>query len=141
MVKDSNRDLIFIFILFVYEGCTVKRQATAILVVPLLFSLVLSCAKNSYLSSRSGSYFNMEPPGIRPEIFAPGIISTEYHEHSSPMFSRDGKEVYWSVFYNFWGPQVIVFMRYDNNRWTRPRVAPFSGQYSDGNPCLLLQDR
>jgi hypothetical protein len=70
-------------------------------------------------------------------LFAPGNITTEYHEHSSPVFSPDGSEVYWSVFFNFWGPQVIMTMRMENGRWTQPEVAPFSGQYSDGNPCFL----
>ncbi len=83
-----------------------------------------------------GPFLGQKPPGSIPEIFAPGSITTEYHEHSSPVFSPDGNEVYWSVFYNFWGPQVIIFMRYENDRWSQAGVAPFSGQYSDGNPCI-----
>lgn len=83
-----------------------------------------------------GSYLGQKPPGMTPELFAPGIITTEYHEHSSPAFSKEGKEVYWSVFINFWGPQVILYMQQKNGIWAEPEVAPFSGQYSDGNPCF-----
>lgn len=83
-----------------------------------------------------GPYLGQEPPGMEPELFAPGIVTTEYHEHSSPVFSPDGSEVFWSVFINFWGPQVILYMQQHDGRWTQPQVAPFSGQYSDGNPCF-----
>lgn len=113
-----------------------KTLSTAIASALLLFFIVPGCTTQTASSSIKGPYLGQEPPGTSPEIFAPGIITTEYHEHSSPMFSPDGSEVYWSVFYNFWGPQVIVFMRNEDNRWTEPQVAPFSGQFSDGNPCL-----
>ena len=98
-------------------------------------------AQPSELVKLTGPYLGQKPPGMTPEIFAPGIITTEYHEHSSPVFSPDGREVYWSVFYNFWGPQVIVTMRMEDGLWTRPEVAPFSGQYSDGNPCFSHDGR
>lgn len=35
------------------------------------------------------------PPGITPEIFAPGFISTENREFNS-VFTPDGKEFYYS---------------------------------------------
>jgi Tol biopolymer transport system component len=107
-----------------------------IVIALILYFITLRCTSQDDFPHITGSYFGLEPPSMNPEIFAPGIITTEYHEHCSPMFSPDGSEVYWSVFYNFWGPQVIVFMSNENNQWTKPRVAPFSGQYSDGNPCL-----
>jgi len=118
-----------------------KTQTTVIVFFTLLLFVALKCTLQNDSSSQNNTYFGHESPNKSPEIFAPGLISTEYHEHSSPMFSHDGNEIYWSVFYNFWGPQVIVFMRYENNRWTQPQVAPFSGQYSDGNPCLSADDQ
>lgn len=41
-----------------------------------------------------GPYLGQKPPGLIPEIFAEGVMTTEFHEHSSPAFSPDGKEVY-----------------------------------------------
>jgi|GEM_PF-490436 len=87
-------------------------------------------------SALKGPYLGQKAPGITPELFAPGIITTEFHEHSSPAFSSDGNEVYWSVFLNFWGPQVILYMEQKDGVWTHPEVASFSGQYTDGNPCF-----
>ena len=106
-----------------------------------ILMLVTGCAKKDDLPVLKGPYLGQEPPAMTPELFAPGIITTEFHEHSSPAFSPDGNEVYWSVFFNFWGPQVILFMRMENGRWTRPEVASFSGQYSDGNPCFSHDGR
>lgn len=83
-----------------------------------------------------GPYLGQKPPGEKPELFAEGIITTEFHEHSSPAFSPDGNEVYWSVFINFWGPQVILYMKKEDGKWTAPEVAPFNQGYSDGNPCF-----
>ena len=45
-----------------------------------------------------GAYFGQATPGTIPTVFAPGIVSIpSYHEHSSPVFSQDGREVYWSA--------------------------------------------
>jgi hypothetical protein len=75
-----------------------------------------------------GPYLGQKPPGLRPEIFAPGIVSTEHKEHSTLAFSPDGTEIYWSI----WPiprsaniPQVIKFMKMENGRWSKPQVAPF----------------
>ncbi len=118
-----------------------KIPGMTLVVASLLCLAALGCTTQNGSPSITGAYLGQEPPGMRPTIFADGIITTEYHEHSSPAFSPDGKEVYWSVFYNFWGPQVIVFMRNEGDRWTGPEVAPFSGQYSDGGPCLSPDGR
>ena len=83
-----------------------------------------------------GPYLGQKPPGMTPEIFAPGIVSTEHHEHSAPTFSPDGNEIYWSVFYNKKPPQVILYMKNLNGEWSKPTVAEFSGKFSDGSPFI-----
>ena len=106
-----------------------------ILTVAILF-IFSHCTRQDSQPLLEGDYLGQSPPGKTPEIFAPGIITTEYHEHSSPAFSLDGTEVYWSVFINFFGPQVILTMQQKDGFWTQPEVSPFSGQYTDGNPCF-----
>jgi Tol biopolymer transport system component len=78
-----------------------------------------------------GPYLGQKPPGITPELYAPGIISTGYHD-GCITFSPNGKE----LFYHFGGlgRMVILYMRHENNRWTAPQVASFSGKYRDGEP-------
>jgi hypothetical protein len=114
--------------------------------LPILV-IVISCApeKNSEFPEISGSYLGQKPPGMTPEIFAPGILSTGYSEIKA-VFSPDGRELY----YQLWEAPfpVIVMMREKEGRWTKPEVAPFSGQiiegYSlshDGNKMFVTSQR
>ena len=47
----------------------------------------------------TGPYLGQKPPGMAPELFAPGIISLGYHEHRLAI-SPDGTEIYFPVFSN-----------------------------------------
>ena len=60
----------------------------------LTIMLISSCGKKDNLTVLKGPYLGQKPPGKTPELFAVGTITTEYHEHSSPEFSPDAKEVY-----------------------------------------------
>ncbi len=67
----------------------------------------------------TGPYLGQKPPGMTPELFAPGIIST-CTQHGSAYFSPDGREVYFSRMLP--RPSVIMYMREENGRWAPPRV-------------------
>jgi Tol biopolymer transport system component len=75
-----------------------------------------------------GPYLGQKPPGLTPELFGPGVISTNHHE-GCLNFTPDGKECFFVVgghpFY------LIATMRMGKNQWTKPQVAPFSGKYRD----------
>ncbi|MFX0133017.1 MAG: T9SS type A sorting domain-containing protein [Candidatus Hodarchaeota archaeon] len=108
--------------------------------IHIFFSLILTISINIYSQDLEGDYVGQTPPGNTPEIFAPDIISTEAHEHSSPTFSADGNEVYWSVWSLPVGehPQTIMCMKRIDNKWTAPEVATFSGTFTDGGPFLSI---
>lgn len=76
-------------------------------------------------------YFGQKKPGLTPQIFAPDIISTDLHNHSSAVFSPDYTEVYYSIAHL---SHVIIFMKRVEGKWSKPEVASFSGQYVDDNP-------
>jgi Tol biopolymer transport system component len=83
-----------------------------------------------------GPYLGQKPPGLIPEVFAPGIVSrSDYHEHSSPAFSPDGKEVYWSAHV---GPrkQRIFFMKLSDGCWTEPEIVSFWKDRHGGGPVF-----
>lgn len=113
----------------------------SILTVGILF---ISCNQNSEYKSNnesnysklSGPYLGQKPPGMTPEMFASDIISTQYQNNSSPTFSADMNEVYWSISFMQGAPDVILFMKRETNKWSDPKVASFSGKYSDGAPFL-----
>jgi len=90
--------------------------------------LVSHCARQNDPPVLQGLYFGLEPPGMTAEIFAPDIVSTEHGEFCS-VFSPDGIEFYWSL---SGAPYpVIVAMRQNNGRWSKPEIVPFSGKYLD----------
>jgi hypothetical protein len=66
-----------------------------------------------------------------PEVFAPGVISSPTHE-GAPAFAPDGKTVY---FYrsSIQGSTILV-SHWERGRWTKPEIAPFSGEWSDMEP-------
>ena len=75
---------------------------------------------------------------MTPEIFAPGIINTADKNHSSVAISKDGKEMYWSLFSYISGvrQERIWFIKMEHGIWSEPSVAPFSGEYRDGQPSF-----
>jgi len=81
-----------------------------------------------------GPYLGQKPPGLEPELFAPGIISTSGVEFCIT-FSRDGRECYFQR-----GREIFVAME-RNGLWTPPEIAPFSGKYPDGDPFLSPDDQ
>jgi hypothetical protein len=82
-------------------------------------------------------YFGMTKPGLAPEVFAAGILPPEGAVmHSSPDFSPDGAEVYFSVYFPDQEPRVdvVMFSEWDGDSWTAVQTAPFSGQFNDDWP-------
>ena len=77
-----------------------------------------------------GPYLGQKPPEMTPEIFAPGIISTDGGEFNS-VFSPDGNEFYYSQTNKEKKKDQIMYMKRVNNMWTKPAIAPFSGEYDD----------
>lgn len=92
--------------------------------------------------STNEKYFGFKPPGLIPELFAPNLIGVQHQEHSAPTFSLDGTEIYWSRYFNSDSehPQTIVMMKYVENNWSPPEVAPFSGKYYEGSPIFSYNE-
>ena len=73
-----------------------------------------------------------------PRIFQPGVISTELEEYHIT-FTPDGRTAYWAVgdeFFPISRQATIVYSRRIAGEWTAPRVASFSGVYSDIDPFI-----
>ena len=113
-----------------------KRKFAAIIYIITVF-LICNIVYAQENTNLKGLYMGQKPPGLKPEILAPGVISTDLRSHSYAAFSPDGKEVYWSAFRGSWNSQKIYFSEQVNNIWTKPQVAPFSGKYIDGNPVFF----
>jgi Tol biopolymer transport system component len=71
-----------------------------------------------------GPYLGQKPPGKKPEIFAPGIISADATQ-GYPSISKDGKEFYFNDRRR--GGWMVTMCK--NNIWQAPKSIPFSKQY------------
>ncbi len=85
-------------------------------------------------------YFGEIPNETIPEIFALGFISSTDQEHSSLSFSPDGKELWWSIWKLPYDldkyPQLIKYIKFENEKWSKVQTAPFSGIHRDGGPSF-----
>jgi hypothetical protein len=75
-----------------------------------------------------GPYLGQKPPGVTPELFAPGIVSTCLNELNS-VFSPDGQEFYFCV--RNMGASSLFVMKCAQGIWGRPEPLPFAGRYND----------
>lgn len=72
------------------------------------------------------------------EVFAPGVIS-DAREQWRITFTPDGKTAYFTTsdfFFPITRQATIYVSHQDGDSWSTPRVAPFSGTYSDIDPFL-----
>jgi hypothetical protein len=73
-----------------------------------------------------------------PTIFAPGIVSGPSKD-GAPTFSRDGHVLYFERSY---AKRALIFeSRLAGTQWSKPRVASFSGPWSDQQPALSPDGR
>ncbi len=76
-----------------------------------------------------GPYLGQEPPGLEPEIFAPGIVTTGESEAGS-VFFHDGRK----FLFKRWKPlRSVYFMEEKDGRWTQPQLTRFTGKGSFGD--------
>jgi Tol biopolymer transport system component len=105
--------------------------------------VVAGCSSNCCDDSQSGGasafpelmgpYLGQTPPGLEPEIFAPGIVSTGLATRDVAM-TPDGSELYFSV--TLGSRTMIMETHQQDGVWTEPAVAIFSGRYLDIEPAI-----
>lgn len=106
-------------------------------ILTLVFVLFLNAcngnkqgSKDTDVLTKESPYLGQKPPGLIPEVFAPGIISTNRWEVNG-VFTPDFKEFYFirQVANNdeeF--KQEFVVFKYDNNRWNESVISGRVGQ-------------
>jgi len=70
---------------------------------------------------------------IAPEIFAPGVVSGPNHE-AAPAFTPDGATLYFQRSTPRGGTILVTHRRAKG--WSKPKIAPFSGVWSDMEPAM-----
>lgn len=111
-----------------------KQRQTLILL--FILSLIARCAQKDDTPMLKSPYLGQKPPGMVPEIFAPGIVSTEAYKEFGCTFSPDGRECYFTRGSIEHRQNAIMVSRFKDGRWTAPVPAPFSGTYYDDEPHI-----
>jgi Tol biopolymer transport system component len=100
------------------------------LILLLISCMVLSPAATpvaSEINTASGLYLGQTPPGDRPELFAPGIISNGFSNRDLAMMP-DGSEFYTSVNMRNFDLSTILVVKKTADGWEAPQIAPFATQ-------------
>ena len=102
----------------------------SILIACGLLAAAMACtAQQADFPKLTGPYLGQKPPGMSPEIFAPGIVSTGLDELNS-VFSPDGNEFYFCV-RNITNAASIFRMKMEKGAWSEPRLLPFASRFGD----------
>jgi len=115
-----------------------NQKAIFIYLVVIIVVLFCGFVHKNVFSELRGPYLGQEPPGVVPEIFAPGIISTDAVEGCS-YFSTDQ-----SLFLFVRGRSEqngIFIMNQRDGLWSKPRLASFSAGTYDWDFAFAPDDK
>lgn len=103
-----------------------------------LILIVQNIGANDEWQALKGPYLGQKPPGMTPEIFAPGKVSTKDHIEMGFTCTSGGREIYFSrsETLDIQSYFAIWIVRQKNGVWSRPEIAPFSGVYRDFAPFV-----
>ncbi len=103
-----------------------KCKAVSVLILISTFLPSLSDAQQDDFPILQGPYLGQKPPGMTPELFAPGIISTSAPEYGIA-FSKDLNEIYLKRM-----GRNLVFC-YEDAKWNEAKEVQFSdeGRYGE----------
>ncbi|MFC1493580.1 hypothetical protein ACFL6O_06415 [candidate division KSB1 bacterium] len=125
---------------------TIKYRSVTAISFLILMVFMGNKPQSDTFPELKGPYLGQRPPGMIPQIFAPGIISTDVTERSS-WFSRDGNTF---VFSRWGGERTGIFvMDQKNGTWSKPEKFPhldpeYDGDFlfsPDGNKLVFSSQR
>ncbi|MDP8268476.1 MAG: hypothetical protein P9L97_07105 [Candidatus Tenebribacter davisii] len=106
-----------------------------LLLIMLMALVYVSCTQieKSFLETKE-AYFGLTPPGLIPEVFAPGIVSdSTWAEHCQVAISPQGDEIFWSAWTGKYksedgskNTEQLFHSKLENGKWTKPALAEFT---------------
>lgn len=107
-------------------------SSVSILITILFLAPILCSAQDNHnIADLLGPYMGQEPPGMKPQVFAIGIIASDLH--GCPVFTPDGSEVYWKPM-SF---DHVMYSRMTDGYWSIPGEFEFPDEFINSNvPCL-----
>lgn len=78
-------------------------------------------------------------PDSIPLVFEKGIVSSQFFEHSSPEFSKDGKNMLWTVVPGEPGSEAFIFSSQKNDMgWSAPEEVTYLGNNDNMYPVFAF---
>ncbi|MCP4723397.1 MAG: hypothetical protein GY863_00095, partial [bacterium] len=111
-----------------------KHRFVSIIILNVFLLFLSGCAEKTAVPELEGPYLGQEPPGMTPELFAPGIVSTGNTDWTTA-FTPDGNEAYYTTAlldYN-----VLVHIWTENGVWQEPELPSFAdARYHFADPFV-----
>ena len=105
---------------------TIPRSPFFLAMGILLCPGVAGCQRVEIRGQCSGEYMGQEVPGEVPEVFSPGIVSTDAWE-AAGTFSPDCSEFFFTRRPTHGGTaNRLMYMRFEGGKWTAPELASFA---------------
>ena len=83
-----------------------------------------------------GTYLGQKPPGMTPQIFAPGIVSIKNGKEYKPAISPDGQEIFFIRRTPGQRNDRLWYSRLENGKLSISILAPFAYDCLEGQPCF-----
>ena len=108
------------------------KRTVLIFCLFILTAMNLSSQQNNF-PVLTGPYLGQKPPGMIPELYTQGIVSTNLDNHSRAAFSPDGTELFLSCS----GDKLfILYVKIENGYWTKPEKPEFCKDLECSNPVF-----
>lgn len=111
-----------------------RKLKTSAMRMILFITAMLTLSESSSDAQLLPKYLDQPAPGLKPVIFAPGLVSTpEQYEYGS-VFSKNGEEFFYGV--DLGGRAEIRYMKKNRTGWTKPATLVSGEGYSCNDPFL-----
>jgi len=111
-----------------------KLPISALVLVLILLAATNALSRQEDKATFVGPYVGQKPPGMTPEVFAPGLVSKE-GDQGRLFIAGDGSEViYWER--DTGGRMRILSIVEKGGAWSTPKALPFSENHVNNEPCL-----
>ncbi len=107
-----------------------KQRTIFIAILLSLIFTIVSHAQQGDIPILKGPYLGQKPPGMSPELFAPGVITTDGSEGCSGW----GKGMEYFIFQRWIDRKPRLYIMNQNNGiWSPPEPLPFLDKYQAGD--------
>ncbi len=123
-----------------HQGYAVRKRSMLILVSFSALLAVDSFSQQGSLTKPVGPYLGQKPPGVTPEVFAPGIVSRDGHQNKL-FVAADHSQIVFCERPLVNNASRLVSITNTDGVWGKPAVIPFSQEYINNEPALTMDGK